>query len=195
MTSSATTPRCMQCGGEATRAVGGRLLCDGPTCDKGRGTRNEDKDQAGPEEVNGGLSLVPCSLSTPKTEPELQRLVRDYEHGLLRPFEIEVGELPGVGSRAADFKGRELVVTEAMHRVAADIRLLLGLRSAVSEDRPLPYSTRFCAQRCQLHSHQEASRVLRALERLGVIQCVGTMKPRGQPHGTKLYAATREDGR
>jgi hypothetical protein len=91
----------------------------------------------------------------------------------------------------ADVKDGEVTVTDAMERVAADIRLLLGLRLAVSEDRPLPYSTRFCAQRCQLRGHQEASRVLRALERLRVVECVGKMKPRGQPHGTKLYAAPR----
>jgi hypothetical protein len=117
--------------------------------------------------------------------------VRDYDAGLLKPVEIELGALPAVGTRAVGFKGREVVVTEAMHTVAADIRLLIGLRLAVSEDRPLPYSTRFCAQRCRLRSHQEASRVLRALERLGVVKCVDKMKPRGQPHGTKLYAAPR----
>ena len=139
---------------------------------------------------NGG-SLVPCSLSTGEREPELHGLVRDYEQGLLKPVEIVLGELPGVGTVATDFRGDPVVVTEAMERVAADIRLLLGLRLAVSEDRPLPYSVRFCAQRCRLRSHQEASRVLRALERLEVIRCVGTMKPRGQPHGTKLYAAQK----
>jgi hypothetical protein len=76
-----------------------------------------------------------------------------------------------------------------MHKVAADIRLLLGLRLAVSEDRPLPYSTGFCAERCGLRDKREASRILRQLERLGVIKCVGRMKPRGKPDGTKLYAA------
>jgi hypothetical protein len=170
--------------------VAGRLLCDRSICDKGQGTRNEDKDKVGTE-GGGGHSLVPCSLSKPKREPELHGLVRDYEVGLLRPVEIQLGELPAVGTRAVDFKGRDVVVTEAMHTVAADVRLLLGLRLAVSEDRPLPYSTRFCAQRCRLRSHQEASRVLRALERLSVVECVDTMKPRGHPHGTKLYAAPR----
>jgi hypothetical protein len=130
-------------------------------------------------------------LSTGKPKPELHGLVRDWEQGLLKPVEVQLGELSAVGSRAVDFKGGEVVVTEAMERVAADIRLLLGLRLAVSEDRPLPYSTRFCAERCRLRGHQEASRVLRALERLGVVECVGKMQPRGQPHGTKLYAAPR----
>jgi hypothetical protein len=190
MTAATTVPACIECGAEATRNVGGRFLCDRSSCDKGQGTRNEDKDKVGTE-GGGGLPLVPCSLSKPKREAELHGLVRDYEQGLLRPVEIQLGELPEVGTVARDFKDRELVVTEAMHTVAADIRLLLGLRLAVSEDRALPYSTRFCAQRCRLRSHQEASRVLRALERLGVVECPGMMKPRGQPHGTKLYAAPR----
>jgi hypothetical protein len=31
--------------------------------------------------------------------------------------------------------------------------------------------------------------VLRALERAGVVACVGTLQPRSKPDGTKLYAA------
>jgi hypothetical protein len=76
-----------------------------------------------------------------------------------------------------------------MQTVAADIRLLLGLRLAVDEDRPLPYSTRFCAERCGLHDQAQASRVLRALERVGVVERAGTLDPRGKPDGTKLYQA------
>ena len=181
-------PACVECGAEATRTSGGRLLCDSPTCDKGQGTRNEDNDKVGTE-GGGAVPLVPRSLSNEKREPELHGLVRDYEQGLLKPVPIVLGELPTVGTVASDFKGDPVIVTEAMQLVAADIRLLLGLRLAVSEDRPLPYSVRLCAERCRLRSHQEASRVLRALERLEVIRCVGKMKPRGQPHGTKLYAA------
>jgi hypothetical protein len=77
----------------------------------------------------------------------------------------------------------------AMRRVAEDIRLLIGLRLAVSEDRPLPYSTRFCAERCGLRHHTQASRVLRQLERVGVIVSAGAMPPRGKGDGTKLYRA------
>jgi hypothetical protein len=82
-----------------------------------------------------------------------------------------------------------MVVTETMHDVAADIRLLLGLRLAVDEQRPLPYSSRFCAERCRLRDHRQASRALRSLEQIGAVECVGKLKPRGQPHGTKLYQA------
>jgi hypothetical protein len=76
-----------------------------------------------------------------------------------------------------------------MLKVAENIRLLLGLRLAVSEDRPLPYSTRFCAASCELRDHREASRVLGQLEQAGVIRCAGKLKPRGMPFGTKTYRA------
>ena len=76
-----------------------------------------------------------------------------------------------------------------MCEVAADIRLLFGLRLAVDDDRPLPYSTRFCAERRGLRDQAQASRVLRALERAGVVQCIGTLDPRGKRDGTKLYQA------
>jgi hypothetical protein len=93
---------------------------------------------------------------------------------LLEPIDMALGALPAGASRA-------------MHDVAADIRLLLGLRLAVDDDRPLPYSTRFCAERCGLRDHGQASRVLRALERAGVIERAGRLDPRGKPDGTKLY--------
>jgi hypothetical protein len=71
-----------------------------------------------------------------------------------------------------------------MRDVAEDIRLLIGLRLAVDEHRPLPYSTRFCAERCGLHDQAHASRVLRQLERAGVVERGGTLDPRGNPEAT-----------
>jgi hypothetical protein len=76
-----------------------------------------------------------------------------------------------------------------MRDVADDVRLLIGLRLAVDEDRPLPYSTRFCAERCGLHDQAHASRVLRQLEQAGVIASAGAMTARGKPDGTKMYRA------
>jgi hypothetical protein len=67
---------------------------------------------------------------------------------------------------------------------------LLGLRIAVDEDRPLIYSTRFCAWRMgwKLSSGEwdkkRASRVLTKLLRAGVIRHVGDMPG----SGTRLYA-------
>jgi hypothetical protein len=57
-----------------------------------------------------------------------------YEYGRLRPAHVELGPLPPPGSRAEGFDGRQVV------------RLLLGLRLAVDEQRPMPYSGRFCAE-------------------------------------------------
>ena len=119
----------------------------------------------------------------------MRGLIRDYENGRLRPVHVELGPLPATGSRAEAFDGRQVVVTDTMHDVAADIRLLLGLRLAVDEQKPLPYSTRFCAERCRLRDHRQASRALRSLEQLGVVECAGKLKSRGQPYGTKTYAA------
>ena len=103
-------------------------------------------------------------------------LVRDHDAGLLKPVDVQLGELPADASKA-------------MRRVAEDIRLLLGLRLAVDEDRPLPYSTRFCAERCGLRDPAHASRVLHQLVDAGVLESAGTLKPRGMPFGTKLYRA------
>jgi hypothetical protein len=190
---ASAVPACAVCGSGATRTVGGRLLCDDPSCYRsdtryqGPGTRT--RDQVGSEGMDRGLYVVgtpgvtdknlgsSSEVSEVRREPELRALIRDHERGLLEPVDVELGELPAGASRA-------------MQKVAADVRLLLGLRLAVDEDRPLPYSARFCAERCPLlRDHRQASRVLRQLVRAGVIECVGALKPRGKPDGTKLYQA------
>ena len=102
-------------------------------------------------------------------------LVRDPDAGRLEPVDVRLGEIPAKAS-------------PAMRRVAADVRLLIGLRLAVDDDRPLPYSTRFCAERCGLHDQAHASRVLRALVEAGVIRYVDSLERRGKRDGTKLYA-------
>jgi hypothetical protein len=76
-------------------------------------------------------------------EPELRGLIRDHERGELEPIDVALGGLPAGAS-------------EAMRDVAADIRLLLGLRLAVDEDRPLPYSARFCAEAAGQAGRHEA---------------------------------------
>ena len=126
--------------------------------------------------MDRGLYVVGTPGVRSEREPELRALIRDHARGLLEPVDVELGERPAGAS-------------PAMQTVAADIRLLLGLRLAVDDDRPLPYSARFCAERCELRDHGQASRVLRALERAGVVKCVGALDPRGKPDGTKLYAA------
>jgi hypothetical protein len=103
-------------------------------------------------------------------------LIRDHDARRLEPVDVTLGELPADAS-------------PAMRKVAEDIRLLLGLRLAVDDDRPLPYSTRFCAERCGLHDQGHASRVLRRLVEAGVIRHVESLEPRGKRDGTKAYAA------
>jgi hypothetical protein len=112
----------------------------------------------------------------PKEEPELLGLIRDHDAGRLEPIDVRLGELPATA-------------TPTMRRLAENIRLLIGLRLAVDEDRPLPYSTRFCAERCGLRHHTQASRILRQLVEAGVVEPAGAMPPRGKGDGTKLYRA------
>ena len=178
---AAIIPACEVCGRERTQTKDGRSLCDRDSClsrtpgtrDQEQGTRNDSG-----EGVRGALYVVgsPGVQREDQREPELLGLWRDYEAGRLEPLDVALGELPTGAS-------------VAMRRVADDIRLLLGLRLAVDEDRPLPYSTRFCAERCGLHDQAHASRVLRQLEQAGVIERGGTLTPRGKPDGTKLYRA------
>jgi hypothetical protein len=194
MNGVATAPPCERCGAEATRTVAGRLLCDRPTCHQGPGDQETRHQDQGSTEGSKGLYVVPGSPGgKQRREPELYGLLRDHTRGQLQPLPVELGPLPAVGERVTDFKGRDVVVTAAMHTVADDIGLLLGLRLAANEERPVPYSTRFCAERCGFNDHRQASRVLRALERVGVVVCVGSLDARGKPDGTKLYAPPRGD--
>jgi hypothetical protein len=111
-------------------------------------------------------------------EAETDELLKRHEAGLLVPHPILLGSMP---------EG----ATESMRLVAEDIALLLGLRIAVDDDRPLMYSTRFCASRMgwKLTSGEwdkrRASRVLTKLMSAGVIRHVGDMPG----SGTRLYAA------
>jgi hypothetical protein len=120
---------------------------------------------------------------------ELWGLIRDYDERRLEPIEIALGRLPEVGASAHCPNGGQVVVTSAMHEVATDLRLLIGLRLAVNEDRPLPYAASLCVSRCKLvRDKRHASKVLRALVRLGVVEHVGSLPARGKGDGTKLYA-------
>jgi hypothetical protein len=100
-----------------------------------------------------------------------------YEHGRLRPAHVELGPLPPPGSRAEGFDGRQVV------------RLLLGLRLAVDEQRPLPYSGRFCAEALSAAGSpagEPGAAVARANRRCGVRRQVDAAR---RPHRTKLYQA------
>ncbi len=111
-------------------------------------------------------------------QPEMYDLMERHQRGLLSPLPVRLGALPESAS-------------DSMRAVADDIALLVGLRLAVDEDRPLLYSTSFCAWRMDWKDasgapdKRRASRVINKLLDAGVVECVGTM-PRT---GTRLFSA------
>jgi hypothetical protein len=113
----------------------------------------------------------------PKQEPELYELLRDHDEGRLVPATVELGELPDGA-------------TADMRRVADHVRLLLGIRIAAGELRPLPYAARWAARELGWREdYKRARRAIRMLVDTGVIRYVGELEPRGKGNGTKTYAA------
>lgn len=110
-------------------------------------------------------------------EAETYELLARYEAGLLEPRPVRLGAMPTGAS-------------EAMRAVAADMALLIGLRLAVDDDRPLIYSARFCAWRMGWTilsgewDKKRANRVINKLLEAGVIEWVGEM-PKSK---ARLYA-------
>jgi hypothetical protein len=109
-------------------------------------------------------------------EAEVYELLRDHDEGRLVPAPVALGEMPPDA-------------TGDMRRVAGHLGLLLGLRAAAGELRPLPYSSRWSARELGWgENRRRAQRAIRALCEAGVIECVGELPRRGQPYGTRLYA-------
>lgn len=119
--------------------------------------------------------LTPPGVQPSPEAAELYELIELYERGKLVPAEVTLGPLPGAAG-------------EAMRKAAADIELLIGLRLAVDDDRPLPYATSFARDRLGLCNKSHASRVLRSLVEAGVIVDAGELPKRGKGNGTKTYA-------
>jgi hypothetical protein len=149
--------------------------------------QDQDQDEAQDEvglarRKEGGDPPVPPPpaqrFSTRLEGAELYDLLERHRQGALIPEPVALGPMPPNA-------------THSMRRVAADISLLIGLRLAVDEDRPLVYSTSFCAWRMgwatstAAPDKPRASRVLRKLIESGVIECVGSM-PRSD---SRLFAA------
>lgn len=108
-------------------------------------------------------------------ERHLWTLLLAHRAGLLPPADVRLGELPRRAS-------------PAMRAVAADMRLLLGLRRAVGDGRPMLYPCGLAKRRCGLVDKSHASRTIRALERAGVIANAGALGAIGARDGAKLYA-------
>jgi len=124
-----------------------------------------------------GVLVLPVGIG----EVKLADLVAGYEAGRLKPIPVQLGELPAAAGKDE-------------RRVAEDMALLIGLRLAVDDRRPLPYSTTFAAGRMGWTAKgrpdaSRASKALRSLVAAGVIVHAYTLKPRpGKPDGTKTYA-------
>jgi hypothetical protein len=114
-------------------------------------------------------------------DAETYDLLKRHAAGVLEPRPVALGPMPAGA-------------TESMRLVAEDMTLLLGLQLAVDDDRPLMYSTRFCAWRMGWRTasgdwdKKRASRVLAKLRQAGVISWVGDLPQ----SGTRLYAPPLE---
>jgi hypothetical protein len=179
--------RCENCrrGGielERSQFYEGRLVCNICHLDaSGNATdyhkdKDEDKVYHRRETGNDSNPSKPPCGSPAEQEPELYGLLERFARQEIEPNPVELGELPpGAGH-----------VQQAM---AENIELLIGLRLAVMEDRPLPYSCRFAARQLGMQDHRFAARVIRSLVKAGVIVEAGVLPPvKGIAKPTKLYA-------
>lgn len=113
----------------------------------------------------------------PDTEdaPELRLLEAAWRAGKLQPVPIQLGELPPHAG-------------PVMRHIAEHLRLRMGLRLAVGDDRPLPYALSEAVNAGLATDKAAASRALAALVRARVIDHVGALQGRRGLDGTKLYA-------
>lgn len=109
-------------------------------------------------------------------QPELHRLEDAHDDGRLAPVDVQLGEMPATAG-------------PIMRAIADHMRLRMGLRLAVGDDRPLPYATSEAVRAGLAKDKPTASNAINALVRARVIEYVGRLKPL-QPglDGTKLYA-------
>jgi hypothetical protein len=124
----------------------------------------------------GGVQIPAAPEGEFAAEDELDFLVGEWLAGDLEPHPTALGPL---SPRA---RGVQRLIAE-------HVRLLLGLRVASGEWRPLPYAHGL-AQRAGIAADRgTAGRALRALVRDGVLVEAGTLSPL-PPHrdGTKTYA-------
>lgn len=115
-------------------------------------------------------------------QPELHRLEDAHDAGQLQPLHVQLGEMPPTAG-------------PIMHSIAEHMRLRMGLRLAVGDDRPLPYATSEAVRAGLAKDKATASNAINALVRAGVVEYVGRLKPlRPGLDGTKLYTPPGEKG-
>jgi hypothetical protein len=121
----------------------------------------------------GGLPEPGCNSDD---GPELRRLMELHRDGQLEPVDVPLGEMPPHAGTV-------------MRNIADHWRLLIGLRRAVGDTRPLPYARSMAVNAGLADSLGTASNAINALVRAGVVEHVGSLPPtRPGLDGTKLYA-------
>jgi hypothetical protein len=145
-----------------------------PLRDRNPGPGPSPGPSPGPGVVSQQRPGVVSVVSSPEPT-ELELMLDAHARGALVPVEVELGPLP---PRAG----------ETMHAIAEHMRLLMGLRLAFGETRPLPYATSVPVEAGIVATKGEASRVIRQLVRHGVVRHAGSLPPmRPGLNGTKVY--------
>ena len=139
--------------------------------------KNNNQDQ---DEVQDQVQALTPSSRPPSPGcclddgPDLHRLKRAWREKQLDPVDVPLGEMPPwAGS--------------VMRAVAEDMQILMGLRAAAGDDRPLPYALSMAVSAGAAKDKPAASRAINALVRAGVIDYAGSLPPRGTGSGTKMY--------
>ncbi len=139
-------------------------------------SKQEQEQEQEQEQGTTSLYQPPAPAWIQEEPKELYRLLAAHHEGKLQPAAIQLGELPpGAGG--------------VMRHVAEHMRLLMGLRAAVGDDRPLPYASSMALRAGITTNQGTASSAIGSLVRAGVIDYVGSLPPqRPGLDGTKLYA-------
>jgi hypothetical protein len=158
------TPLAVKCATPECRQHTTMGLC--PDCQNGKGVYNQDHDRA---QDRNEVSLPPregvngLGLGSRGQVSELEELRAAYHAGTLQPVAVRLGPIPkhfGPVQRA----------------VADDLALLMGLRLAEGEERPLPYPASAAVSAGLAGDKIQASRILRRLVNAGVVDHVDTLK-------------------
>ncbi len=146
---------------------------------QGRHLRRTEPRTSSPCDI-GGQSPLPSAAAPvdPSGLSELDALLVCHAQGTLEPLPVDLPELP------VDAPPLARLVVE-------DMALLFGLRLAALDDRPVPVSCRWQADRLRLH-YKSVNRMHRYLVEVGVLRSVGAMPSRGGKRGTRLYAPGSE---
>ena len=113
-------------------------------------------------------------------QSDMNRLEAAHAAGDLEPVDVCLGPVPASAG-------------PVMCAVAEHMRLRMGLRLAVGDDRPLPYATSEAVKAGLAKDKATASNAINALVRAGVLAHLGQLPPlRPGLDGTKLYAPPPE---